>query len=403
MIDSNTIALAGFVSQATFALTLTLLAWSDRRSKGMIWLAAACGMQLLATALRPMWSSGSVKLNEAAGSCLLILLFFFVYMGLRWFVVRRRVRSIAGPLAVSFAMVVVLAVNPFSTSIGLAFARLTMLAIMGRTVEMLFRTRFSALRRVARTTGCLLGFVMLVVAFRVPIDLHLVNVSETVQLYARTATMVGVSVLVFSFVSIFVAESKRRLHDETRIDPLTGLRNRRSMEEIAAREVRVALQTGRPLALLMLDIDFFKKLNDTWGHALGDRALRIIGGVLLTVTGADERVTRMGGEEFAVLLPNHDVKAASAVAERIRATVEGLRMNEGDDICSFTVSVGIGLWEGGERGWTEMLRRSDVALYRAKREGRNRVVRFTDPHPETGEVLVEGRSGWRSSEMAVKA
>jgi diguanylate cyclase (GGDEF)-like protein len=300
-------------------------------------------------------------------------------------------------------MVIVLAVNPFSTAIGLAFARLTMLAIMGRTVEMLFRTRFSALRRAARTTGCLLGFVMLVVAFRVPIDLHLVNVSETVQLYARTATMMGVSVLVFSFVSIFVAESKRRLHDETRIDPLTGLRNRRSMEEIAAREVRVALQTGRPLALLMLDIDFFKKLNDTWGHALGDRALRIIGGVLLTVTGADERVTRMGGEEFAVLLPNHDVKAASAVAERIRATVEGLRMNEGDDICSFTVSVGIGLWEGGERGWTEMLRRADVALYRAKREGRNRVVRFTDPHPETGEAIVEGRAGWRSSEMAAKA
>src|ERR1700735_4166958 len=147
MIDPKSIQLAGFVSQATFALTLTLLAWSDRRSRGMAWLAGACGLQLFASISRSMWAAGNNSLNDAAGSCLLILLFFFVYMGLRWFVVRRRVRSIAGPLAVSFAMVVVLAVNPFSTSIGLAFARLTMLAIMGRTVEMLFRTRFSALRR----------------------------------------------------------------------------------------------------------------------------------------------------------------------------------------------------------------------------------------------------------------
>jgi len=397
ILDSHTLFLAGFVSQASFALTLTLLAWSDRRTRGMVWLASACGMQLMATASRPMWQTrdGS-HLGDAAGSCLLVLLFFFVYMGLRWFVVRRKLRSIGGPIAVSLAMTIVLAVNPFNVDIGLAVARLTVIVMMINTAHMLYKSRFQSLRRAARVTASLLVFLMVVLVFRLPIDLHVLHVSNSIQNYARAATMVGVTTLLFSFVGLFVAESKRRLHDETRIDSLTGLRNRRAMEEIAMQEVRIAGQTGRPLTMLMMDIDHFKRLNDTWGHSLGDRALRAIGGVLLTVTGADDRVTRMGGEEFAVLLPGHDMLSAARVAERLRATVEGLRLSENDEIASFTVSIGVGMWESGERGWAEMLRRADVALYRAKREGRNRVV-MCSSEPDPTLEGVEGRAGWRSS------
>ena len=410
MIDPHSIQLAGFVSQATFALTLTLLAWSDRRSRGMVWLAGACGLQLFALLSRSLWATSNKSLNDAAGSCLLILLFFFVYMGLRWFVVRRKLRSIGGPLCVSLAMVLVLAINPFSDALGLAVARLTALAIMGKTVEMLLNTRFRALRNNARTSAAFLISVMGVVAFRLPIDLHILRMSALVENLARAATMVSATLLLFSFVGIFVAESKRRLHDETRIDSLTGLRNRRAMEEIALHEVGVSLHTGRSLAMLMMDVDHFKRLNDTWGHSLGDRALRAIGGVLLTVTGADDRVMRMGGEEFAVLLPGHDMDSAARVAERLRATIEGLRLNENDEIASFTISIGVGVWRDGERGWTDMLRRADVALYRAKREGRNRVVMCSDstsallaPEPVKAapaadvSPVVEGRAGWRSS------
>jgi len=374
MIDPKSIQLAGFVSQATFALTLTLLAWSDRRSRGMAWLAGACGLQLFASISRSMWAVGSNSLNEAAGSCLLILLFFFVYMGLRWFVVRRKLRSISGPLCVSLSMVVVLAINPFNSALALAVARVAALVIMGKTVEMLLNTRFRALRSNARLSATFLIGVLSVLAFRLPIDLHLLNVSPMVMNLIKTSTMISVTFLLFSFVGIFVAESKRRLHDETRIDSLTGLRNRRAMEEVALHEVGVSLSSGRSLAMLMMDVDHFKRLNDTWGHGLGDRALRAIGGVLLTVTGADDRVMRMGGEEFAVLLPGYDMASAARVAERLRATVEGLRLNENDEIASFTISIGVGVWREGERGWTDMLRRADVALYRAKREGRNRVV-----------------------------
>jgi diguanylate cyclase (GGDEF)-like protein len=397
MMDPQTLQLAGFVSQATFALTLTLLAWSDRRSRGMVWLAGACGLQLFGNASRPIWVTSMRSLNDAAGSCLLVLLFFFVYMGLRWFVVRRKLRSIGGPLSVSLAMVAVLAIEPLSPDAALSIARVTVLVLMAKTVLMLLTTRFRGLRTTSRTCAAFLMFLASVVAFRLPIDLHFLHVSAVVENSARAATLISVSLVVFSFVGMFVAESKRRLHDETRLDSLTGLRNRRAMEEIALHEVLVAARTQRPLSLLMMDIDHFKKLNDTWGHGLGDRCLRAIGGVLLTVTGADDRVIRMGGEEFAVILPNHDLESAARIGERLRATVEGLRLAENDDVASFTVSIGVGPWVATEPAWSEMLRRADVALYRAKREGRNRVVIYTPPTPASTPEKHEGRSTWRSS------
>jgi diguanylate cyclase (GGDEF)-like protein len=397
MMDPQTLQLAGFVSQATFALTLTLLAWSDRRSRGMVWLAGACGLQLFGNASRPMWITSMRSLNDAAGSCLLVLLFFFVYMGLRWFVVRRKLRSIGGPLSISLAMVAVLAIEPFSPDAALAIARVTSIVLMVKTVQMLLTTRFRGLRNVSRTCAGFLTFLTSVVTFRLPIDLHILHVSTAVENAAKAATLISVSLLVFSFVGMFVAESKRRLHDETRLDSLTGLRNRRAMEEIALHEVLVASRTQRPLSLLMMDIDHFKRLNDTWGHGLGDRCLRAIGGVLLTVTGADDRVIRMGGEEFAVILPNHDLESAARIGERLRATVEGLRLAENDDTASFTVSIGVGPWVAAEPAWSEMLRRADVALYRAKREGRNRVVIYTPPTASSAPEKHESRSAWRSS------
>ncbi len=388
--------LAGIVSQATTALTLGLLAWSDRRSRGMIWLAAACGLDLMGSSLRPLWLLPGDRASYAAGDCLLVLQFFFVYMGLRWFVLRRRKIALAGPLAVSLAMVLVLAVNPFSTGLALAVARMAAIAIMGRTVMMLVQTRFRALRQAAWGSAGLMSGLMVLMALRVPLDV--IGVGRYVELahVLRAGTLVGMTLLALSFIALFVAETQRRLHDETRKDPLTGLRNRRAMEEIATQELQVARRTGSPLMLLMMDIDHFKKLNDTWGHALGDRALRAIGGVLLTVTGADERVTRMGGEEFAVLLPGCDIEGACRFAERLRATVEGLRLTEKGEVASCTVSIGIGEWEQGDEGWADMLRRADEALYRAKREGRNRVVVGaveTDEELATRRGVVVAREG----------
>lgn len=394
MLDSHTLVLASLVSEATFALTLALLAWSDRRTKGMIWLSIACALQLLATGVRPLWKLPDDKPAQAAASCIIVLTYFFVYMGLRWFVTRRRLSSIGGPLLVSLAMTVVVAVNPFSTAAALTIAKLAAMAIIGCTVRMLLHTRFAALQRAALVTAGLLGVSLVLMALRIPIDLGVLHLDPSADLGIRGTMFTATALLAFSFVGMFVAETTRRLHQETRTDPLTGLRNRRAIEEIATQEVATARRLGSPLHLLMLDIDHFKRLNDTWGHALGDRALRALSGVLLTVTGADDRVTRMGGEEFAVLLPGCDLYAAREIAERLRATVEGLRLNEKDEIASFTVSIGISSWRPGEVGWNEMLRRADEALYCAKREGRNQVI---VSGLDAAEGSAEARMAWRTS------
>lgn len=400
MIDAHTLSVAGFVSQATFALTFALLALSDRRTKGMAWLACGAILQLLVTSSRSLRSPAGIA-RDPGGAAVIILLFFFLYMGLRWFAVRREMRSRSGPAVLAIAFIVTLLLALISPAASLLAGRLVALVIISCTVPMLWSSRLTALRiplRISALLLSLLGTVLLVrvlvaVAPLTPGTAHLADI-------LREATMLSVTPLLLSFMALFVAETNRRLHDETRMDVLTGLRNRRALEEAAAREARECALANAPLALLMLDLDHFKQLNDTWGHALGDRALRTMGSLLLTVIGDGAVTARMGGEEFAVLLPGHELEEAAAIAERVRASVEDLRLAEGTHLARFTVSVGISVMHAGERTWTDMMARADDALYRAKREGRNRVAVAEMPDPSEAPGIREAkrsskRSSWR--------
>lgn len=374
MIDVHSFALPGFVSQATFALTLTLLAWSDRRTRGTVWLAAACVLQLCATALHAVLPLPD-PVVENLGACLLILVFFLVYLGLRWFVLRRRLSTMNGPLALSATMTAILSIGVVRQDAALAAARLAAIAMLGLTGAMLLKPRLRSLRTAARATACMIFAVMGVLGLRLLLGVGFFHSRyESLNALSHDATMVTVTALGFCFIGLYVAETKRRLHEETRLDPLTGLHNRRAFEEMGQREVQVASRDASPLTLLMMDLDHFKQLNDTWGHALGDRALRAFGGVLLTVTGSSDAVARLGGEEFAILLPGRSARSAMALAERLRATVEGLRLSEGEELVHFTVSVGLSSLRPGEGSLDAMFHRADHALYQAKREGRNRVV-----------------------------
>lgn len=373
-VNSESFVLAGFVSQATFAMTLGLLAWSDRRTRGTRWLAAACALQLGSTASRSLLPS-TLHVSDNIAAYLLVLTFFCVYMGLRWFVLRRGLRSMEGPLTLCATMTAILSLNVIRPYAALPAARIASLVLLGFCVAMLMRPRIGSLRRPARATAAVILGMMAIVALRLVMDLPVFRLGSLhVKDPAYDITVICITVLDFCFVGLFVAETKRRLHEETRLDPLTGLRNRRAFEETAQLEVLSAAREESSLALLMMDLDHFKKLNDTWGHALGDRALRAFGGVLLTVTGSSDSVARLGGEEFAVLLPGRSVRSALAVAERLRATVEGLRLSEGEELIRFTVSVGLSSLRRGEETMDAMMRRADHALYQAKRDGRNRVA-----------------------------
>ena len=373
MVDIHSFALPGFVSQATFALTLGLLAWSDSRTRGTRWLAAACALQLLTTVSRAILPV-PMRFSENLSACVLVLVFFLVYMGLRWYVLRVRLVTMNGPLALSAAMTTILSVGVMHPGAELAAARVAALIVLGTTVYMLLKPRIKSMADPARVVALLVFFVMCTVTFRLLLSVSHLDRNVQWNVAGHDLSMVAFTLMGFSFIGMYVAETKRRLHEETRLDSLTGLHNRRAFEEMVQREVQIAVRENTPLTLLMMDLDHFKQLNDTWGHALGDRALRTFGGVLLTVTGSGDAVARLGGEEFAILLPGRSARSALSLAERLRATVEGLRLSEGDELIRFTVSVGLSSLRQGELTFESMLRRADRALYKVKRTGRNRVL-----------------------------
>ena len=401
MVDVHTLYLACLVSQATFALTLTLLAWSDRRTKGVVWLAVACAMQFVWTTSRTFGPVRSDGVLEAAGGCLLVVLFSMVYMGFRWFVVRQELQSRVWPILVGVSLLLIVALSRIDPFLATVLSRFVGLSIGIGVIVMLWRPQITALRTTARVCALLLASLLLIMIVRMaanrPIERWAAAGKESwLTIYSREATMIGVTLLSFSFIVLFVKETDRRLQEETRTDSLTGLWNRRAMEEASMREVGLAIQNSAPLALLMMDLDCFKDLNDTFGHALGDRALRAVGSVLLTATGSQDQTARMGGEEFAVLLPGRSLEEAAEVAERLRVTIGDLRLHETEYSASVTVSIGVSVLRDGEYGWTEMLCRADDALYRAKRQGRNRVeICAIGESPMTPEREA-GQRAWRS-------
>jgi diguanylate cyclase (GGDEF)-like protein len=174
-----------------------------------------------------------------------------------------------------------------------------------------------------------------------------------------------------------LSESQENLRILAAHDSLTRLLNRRAIEELAEAEISRGQRHQKPLALVLLDIDHFKLINDTFGHASGDRALVRLSDLLRQNLRAFDHVGRWGGEEFICVLPETDIGEALQVAERIRARVadEELALDDGA-VLSMTVSVGVGVWTTANQPVTfeELYKAADAALYAAKRSGRNRVA-----------------------------
>ncbi len=156
-------------------------------------------------------------------------------------------------------------------------------------------------------------------------------------------------------------------------DQLTGLANRRALYEAAELELKRHAIKPRDITLLMLDIDHFKRINDTYGHPVGDQVLRNLATTMLASVRSIDVVARLGGEEFAVLLPSTDVPMAVRIAQRIRAGIDVQRVNAGECEISYRVSIGIAKFTDGMTGIDDLIAAADVALYQAKHLGRDRV------------------------------
>ncbi|MDR2188907.1 MAG: diguanylate cyclase [Azonexus sp.] len=177
-----------------------------------------------------------------------------------------------------------------------------------------------------------------------------------------------------------VLETKRlmeNLRDSTLRDPMTGLNNRRFLEEYAEILIANVQRKRTHAAILMLDLDYFKMVNDTYGHDAGDTMLKAVSIVLKQSVRAADLVVRYGGEEFMIILTDATAEAAEAVAEKIRAAVEELQVPIANAVLKKTISIGIADFPEDSDTFWQAVKFADVALYQAKEQGRNRVLRFT--------------------------
>jgi diguanylate cyclase (GGDEF)-like protein len=161
---------------------------------------------------------------------------------------------------------------------------------------------------------------------------------------------------------------------QARTDELTQMRNRRDFHELGEVALAQARRYNDPLALISLDIDHFKKVNDTWGHATGDETLRLVALIIGRMVRTSDIAARIGGEEFAIVLPRASAEQAAAMAERLRAAMEKAPLYHDNGELHFTASFGVALRTAETDSLDRLLAEADKALYEAKEGGRNRVV-----------------------------
>jgi diguanylate cyclase (GGDEF)-like protein len=183
----------------------------------------------------------------------------------------------------------------------------------------------------------------------------------------------GARMMMFVIVVLTLDGLRRVLDDQRRLahlDPLTGVANSRSFEAMAERRLEGSLEAGIPVSLGYLDVDDFKRLNDEFGHSIGDRVLRVVADIIASGLRDKDFVARLGGDEFGVLLPDTTPEDAAAIMDRLRIRIHEAMASYG---WSTTVSIGVaGSLPGG--GLDELVARADHLMYEAKRNGKDRVA-----------------------------
>lgn len=243
------------------------------------------------------------------------------------------------------------------------------------TVVILLRHRTRPLRHARLVVCCTIGAFLLLQLARIIATLIWTPTFSHLELDSVQASFSSFGFIlglgeVLAITWLGMSAQRDKLHLMATTDGLSGLMNRRTFDQVLARELEDAERRCQPVALLMIDIDRFKEINDNFGHPAGDEVIRRVSHLLCVNTRTMDAVARYGGEEFTMVLRNMNLLQAQSIAERLRTQIEA--MAGLPEALRVTASIGIAVADEGETA-ASLIRRSDAALYNSKRTGRNRV------------------------------
>jgi len=372
------------VQLACFATVLTCMALQDRANKSLRWLAYGYISGFAGAILEmgghwlPHWLSMGVFMEAApiGYGCFYTGIAHFVRRGVRtrWLCLLMILAGLPFFLSWSFS-------GQMSASAALQDAILAMETAL--TAILLFNTSDRETRWPRRTMAAFLAIYSAVEFARVAVFLVTGEMPSQVATWVENASgmvyVVSCSVLPLAFIWMMNARLLVHLNRQSMIDPLTDLLNRRGLQAAAGVELARYARTGHDLAVVVLDLDFFKLLNDRYGHTGGDAVLCEFSVFLRAMIRETDIAGRIGGEEFVLILPGLGPITALATIERLRHAVADHPFQLGSRLTRITASFGITV-AGGRKDltWDVLQREADLALYAAKREGRNLARMFSE-------------------------
>jgi diguanylate cyclase (GGDEF)-like protein len=380
--DYGTFFFTNIASVTVFTVCISLLAWHNRRVVGTCWFAGGLIAGLAKLILQGLEGKVPTVLASMVANELYLVSFMMQLMGLRWFVVRKPMLSRWPMIAIGLVLAAYTAMFllriPYSGNV----INIPFVVVCGASAWILLKYGSGPFAAVSRVSAVILCAEMCVAAYRAVLtNLSYMRPWETV--HAQTDPRWLFSLAGMAFLATFmvmcdlwflVTELQRELAEQARTDPLTGAMNRRAMEEVALRETARSIRHGHPLCTIMLDIDHFKRLNDLRGHAAGDCALQALVRRVQNLLRGQDFFARIGGEEFAILLPDTSASAGILTAERVRQAIEAMEIPYETGPIKFTVSAGVAQLDLANGGWEGMLKSADAAMYEAKEQGRNAVA-----------------------------
>jgi diguanylate cyclase (GGDEF)-like protein len=376
-LDINTLFFLTMHVEAILGLLL-FLAWVQNLGmRAMAWWGAAHLLRSLSVALYGMYGAVPDFVSIDLAGALLFTSYGVTWTGARVFSGRapQPIMLVAGAAAwILFNQFI----GPAENEIRYLFCAAIVAGYAWAAGFELWRGRHEGL--VSRWPAIVLLFAQgALFLLRTPLNSLLPYTSKGPELTSAWLTVLSPEVLLFTistaFVLLAMGKERAELGHKTAalLDPLTGLSNRRGFMQDAEAIARIHLQRGRPVAAFLIDMDHFKSINDRFGHAAGDRVLRLFGDVCREKLRSTDFVGRIGGEEFAVMLADASRDNAFLVAERIRSAFEVIGATLDGEPLGATLSIGVAISQDPAQDLAALLRQADRAVYRAKNRGRNRV------------------------------